>query len=196
MANDKFINQFPYTDFHEMNLDWLIQKTKQLQAEMVEVQKVIHDIEILTEEQITAMIEAAIANNNNQLYAKMTKLYEDITAEYQSYISNQINMLTVYVDNQDVHYDLLAQGYADQAYNNAKAYVDAEVLDYTMMINPVTGEYEDVRNVVTDIVTYFHTENALTAGEYDTLELTAEDYDNHEITAYDYDFNGKTILMP
>lgn len=196
MANDKFINQFPYTDFHEMNLDWLIQKTKQLQAEMIEVQKVIHDIEILTEEQIIAMIEAAIANNNNQLYAKMTKLYEDITAEYQSYISNQINMLTVYVDNQDVHYDLLAQGYADQAYNNAKAYVDAEVLDYTMMINPVTGEYEDVRNVVTDIVTYFHTEDALTAGEYDTLELTAEDYDNYEITAYDYDFNGKTILMP
>ena len=196
MANDKFINQYPYIDFHELNFDWLLQKTKALEAEMVEVQKVIHDIQILTEEQIIAMIEAAIANNNNQLYAKMTKLYEDITAEYQSYISNQINMLTVYVDNQDVHYDQLAQGYANTALADAKNYVDSEVLDYTMMINPVTGEYEDVRNVVTDIVTYFHTEDALTAGEYDTLELTAEDYDNYEITAYDYDFNGKTILMP
>ena len=24
-----FVNQFPYSDFHELNLDWLINKTKE-----------------------------------------------------------------------------------------------------------------------------------------------------------------------
>ena len=63
-----------------------------------------------------------------------------------------------------------------------------------MMINPITGVYEDVRNVVDDIVSYFHTQDSLTATEYDTLALDADYYDNKQITAYDYDFNGKTLL--
>ena len=29
-----FINQFPYSDFHEMNLDWIIKTIKALAAEM------------------------------------------------------------------------------------------------------------------------------------------------------------------
>ena len=63
-----------------------------------------------------------------------------------------------------------------------------------MMINPITGVYEDVRNVVNDIVSYFHTGDSLTAIEYDTLDLTAQDYDDYELSAYDYDFNGKNLL--
>ena len=78
----------------------------------------------------------------------------------------------------------------------AKAYTDGQVLNYTMMINPITGMYEDVRNVVDDIVSYFHTADALTAIEYDALQLTAEDYDAYDLTAYDYDFNGKIRLNP
>ena len=29
-----FLNQFPYSDFHEMNLDWIIKTVKNLAAEM------------------------------------------------------------------------------------------------------------------------------------------------------------------
>ena len=68
------------------------------------------------------------------------------------------------------------------------------VMHFTLMINPITGEFEDVRDVVTDIVTYFHSEDTLTANEYDTLEMTADDYDLKELTAIDYDFNGKNLL--
>lgn len=192
MAN--FINQFPYTDFHEMNLDWLINKTKQLQTEMTSVQETLAQIEILTEDQINAMINSAIATNNIEIYAALTALKAEITNNYQAYVNNQINSLKTYVDNQDLYYDGLAKGYADTAFINSKAYTDNQVLTYTMMINPITGEYEDVRIVVNDIVTYFHSENTLTAGEYDALDLTADYYDAKQLTAYDYDFNGKNLL--
>ena len=141
-------------------------------------------------------MSASIAANNLILAQQLIDLKAQITTEYKGYVTAQINALTIYIDNQDVYYDGLAQGYAASALSEAKDYVDAEVLDYTMMINPITGVYEDVRNVVEDIVTYFHTNDALTAAEYDALDLTASAYDAYDITAYDYDFSGKTILNP
>ena len=209
MANENngFINQFPYADFHELNLDWLINETKNLRTTMTWLTEEFAKIQVLTEEQINAMIAAAIESNNVVLYAYLDALKIQIKNDYERYCNDQITSLKnytdskladqkVYIDNQDVYYNNLQKAYADNVLIQAKAYTDDQVLDYTMMINPITGEYEDVRNVVDDIVSYFHTENSLTAGEYDALELTAEDYDNYEMTAYDYDFNGKTILIP
>lgn len=191
-----FINQFPYSDFHELNLDWLIGKTKELEETSKYLVEEFSKIEVLTEDYIQSMIDRAIETNNLVIAQQLIQLKNDIASEYKSYVIDQINALTVYVDNQDVHYDQLAQGYANTALSDAKDYADAKVLDYTMMINPITGEYEDVRNVVNDIVSYFHTADSLTAGEYDALDLTAGAYDAHDISAYDYDFNGKTILNP
>ena len=189
-----FINQFPYSDFHELNLDWIIKKTKELEDTTKYLVEEFSKIHILTEEYIQSMIDAAIAANNEILAQQLIDLKAQITTEYKGYVTAQINTLTVYINNQDVHYDGLAQGYAAAALSDAKDYVDSEVLDYTMMVNPITGVYEDVRNVVDDIVSYFHTEDALTAAEYDALDMSASYYDAKDLTAYDYDFNGKLRL--
>lgn len=189
-----FVNQFPYSDFHELNLDWVIAKTKETETSIKELQEEFSKIIILTEDQINAMIQAAIAANNIDLYNRLVALHDQITTEYKAYCNNQINALKVYVDAQDTYYHEIGTAYSDNNLAIAEAYTDNKVLNYTMMVNPITGEYEDVRLVVDDIVNYFHTEDALTAAEYDALELTASAYDAYELTAYDYDFNGKIRL--
>lgn len=194
MAND-FINQFPYTDFHELNLDWLIKETKRLRSQMDTIQEEFDQIQVLTEEQIRTMIEAAILTNNITIYSDLNNLKSEITSEYQVYVRNQIAQLKIYLDNQDTYYDNLAKLYAETALSDANTYTDNKIMNYTMMVNPITGEYDDVRNVVNDIITYFHSEGTLTAGEYDALDLTAGAYDAYELTAYDYDFNGKNLLV-
>lgn len=202
-----FINQFPYSDFHELNLDWLIKVTKESAAKIAYLEEEFAKIEVLTEEQIQIMINESIASNNIEVYAaintvktsleqQLHDLDTDLTARYKAYTDAQIALQNIYIDNQDVFYFDQAKSYSDSNLALAKNYVDVKILDYTMMINPITGVYDDVRNVVDDIISYFHTADALTAIEYDALELTAEDYDNYELTAYDYDFNGKIHLIP
>ena len=196
-----FINQFPYSDFHELNIDWILKQIKEDEAQIEYLKEEFAKIEVVTEEHIKEMIQYAISTNNIELRAEMVALKETITNEYKTYVDGkiaqlnlQIQQLRVYVDNQDVYYDTLSKDYANTALNNAKTYTDEKILNYTMMINPITGVYEDVRNVVNDIVSYFHTGDSLTAIEYDTLDLTAQDYDDYELSAYDYDFNGKNLL--
>lgn len=201
-----FINQFPYSDFHDLNLDWLIKITKENQNAINYLSEEFSKIEILTESYIQQMINSAIAANNILLYrdieqvridltAAINQLDIDITARYKAYTDAQIALQKIYIDNQDVFYFEQAKNYSDENLNLAKAYTNNKILNYTMMINPITGVYEDVRNVVNDIVSYFHTGDALTAVEYDALELTAQGYDNYQLTAYDYDFNGKVRLV-
>ena len=190
-----FVNQFPYSDFHEMNLDWLIKQTKESMNNIEVLQEQMAEIIVVTKDQIELMINAAIASNNIQLYNDMLQLKNEITEAYKNYVANQINLLKIYVDNQDSYYFEQAKLHSDNNLAIAKQYTDDKILNYTIMINPITGQYDDVRNVINDIVSNLLSNDALTATEYDTLELTASDYDNYELTAYDYDFNGKNLLV-
>lgn len=201
-----FINQFPYSDFHEMNLDWLIKITKQNQTQIDYLSEEFKKIEVLTEEQINNMIEAAIALNNIEVYEAINKvkydlivmlgdLNTDLTARYKAYTDAQIALQKIYIDNQDIYYFTQAKNYSDANLETAKAYIDTKLIDYTYMINPINGQYQDVRTVINDIFDKFLSDGALTAVEYDALELTASAYDAYDLTAYDYDFNGKNLLV-
>lgn len=188
--------EFPHTRTYDGDLGYIIKKLNQVSSDTAYLMEEFAKIVVLTEEQIQYMIETAIAENNRQLAQELQELKDQITLEYKAYVTAQINALTVYIDNQDSHYNDLAVGYAEEAEAAAKNYTDEQVISFTLMTNPITGEFEDVRNVVEDIIYYFHTGDTLTALEYDTLELTAQDYDDEQITAYDYDFSGKSILNP
>lgn len=65
------------------------------------------------------------------------------------------------------------------------------------MYSPFTGEYVPLQTVISELAS-LHSDGpqgAITASEYDTLELTASDYDDLQISAYDYDWIAKSILV-
>lgn len=64
----------------------------------------------------------------------------------------------------------------------------------TSIQNPYTGRFENVVNVVKQLVKFHEEVNSLTASDYADLGLTATEYDTKNVTAYDYYVNGKKIF--
>lgn len=72
--------------------------------------------------------------------------------------------------------------------------IDNMVIANVTVFNASLGEYQTLQETLDYLFNYQRTE-ALTAKEYDDLELTAKGYDDEEVTAFDYDNFGKTILV-
>lgn len=62
------------------------------------------------------------------------------------------------------------------------------------MTSPFTGEYVRLEIVINELAS-LHKSDALTASEYDALDITAAYYDGLDLTAYQYDWNGKTLVV-
>lgn len=85
------------------------------------------------------------------------------------------------------------RAYIDVQYTALRNYIDDVALGQIYVYNPATGERQDLQSVINSLFDASR-ENALTATEYDALELTATFYDGQDISAYDYDTAGKTLL--
>lgn len=99
--------------------------------------------------------------------------------EVYAQLAASLTQLRSYVDVQD------------QALHD---YIDQVALGQINVYNPATGQLQDLQTVINSLFDSSR-ENALTATEYDGLELTATYYDGQDISAYDYDTAGKTLLM-
>lgn len=71
----------------------------------------------------------------------------------------------------------------------AKAYFLFKLQEVFRMINPFTGRFDDIKNVIKKLVDFHR--NAPTATYYDTtVNISAVNYDGKNITADNYDFGG------
>ena len=83
--------------------------------------------------------------------------------------------------------------YTDSAEARLQAQIEAIQIGDISVIDPTTGILSPIQTVINNIAG--SSADALTATEYDALNLTATAYDNYDITAYDYDFKGKALLV-
>lgn len=108
-------------------------------------------------------------------------------------LQNQINQLTKDYKAADVQYLKFANIYTD----NQIAEINQKIDNITSKLNPVydptTGYVLPVQVVIMNVYEAGRCD-ALTAEEYDALELTAEEYDNKELTSKEYDQHGKSLL--
>ncbi len=72
--------------------------------------------------------------------------------------------------------------------------IDQITLGAIDVYDPTTGMKAPLQTVLDNIYGAGRTD-AITATEYDALELTATAYDALDITAFDYDNNGKSLLI-
>lgn len=88
-----------------------------------------------------------------------------------------------------------ANAYTDSVAARLEEEIDQISIGQISLFDPTTGDYSPLQIVVDNLYNASRND-ALTASEYDGLELTATVYDSKELTATEYDQSGKTLLEP
>ena len=124
-----------------------------------------------------------------QLRTEFDALEDKITASVQA----QFDAFEVEVRNLITATQNYLIAYTDSAEARLQAQIEAIQIGDISVIDPTTGILSPIQTVINNIAG--SSADALTASEYDGLNLTATAYDNYDITAYDYDFKGKALLV-
>lgn len=210
------LNQFPYTNVHELNLDWIISKVQELETRLEAIEDYGEDINEL---------KTALQNLENALEALKSSVNASVLA-----LNIRCNNIEDQQDNIEHSVQLLYQCVADDisrvesqfdAFNSAltalRVYNDTsntitlnaanaytqekvrELLEYfsdpksIYVHNPWTGDIETIQafiNFLYDLLDYA----AMTAQQFDDLGLTAEQFDALGISCEEFDTYGKWSL--
>lgn len=114
-----------------------------------------------------------------EVNANINEQFISLKSELQTMIAVALNQATAYTDSK---FALLENEIAQISVGQINVY------------DPTTGLYSPLQIVIDNLYGQGRTD-ALTATEYDALDLTATAYDAYQLTAYDYDTNGKSLLV-
>lgn len=165
--------------FYDRESGTVLQQTARMYAKINDIIKVINNYQNYDEaiKNLQSQINY-VTYSLNLLKSSVDSQLDEFMAEVIQLIESQIDNLKRYSDSEDA---------------KLKAYIDEAIIGKIVLYNPVNGLQDNLQNVINSIYDVSRT-GAITAGEYDALELTANEYDSEQITAYDYDVDGKTIL--
>lgn len=133
-----------------------------------------------------AVIEAEI----NVLREEMTQFETDVNQS----IALQFAELKVELQAMVVSTLAQAKAYTDTMVAQLEQEIREISVGEISIFDPTTGFYSPLQTVIDNLYNASR-EDALTATEYDGLELTATAYDAYALTATEYDNNGKSLLV-
>lgn len=212
----EFLNKYPYTDFHELNIDWLIESVKKVLDDYQELKTWMENdaanytvflYRLIAVEDRTSQLQFEIEAERVRVNEALNVQYRTITDEYTAMYANiltdmtaALNTMSITIDNYKRELIEMINDGDDAVMNWVRATLATflqTLPDYEHLIinNPVRGMQTTVQIAINDLYDYFNV-YGLTAQEYDDLELTAAEYDSYLITAHDYDTFGVKIFSP
>lgn len=142
-----FFNVYPYTDFHELNLDWILATIKELETRLDNISSdILNAAKAYTDEQIAATQANidALESDLNTFKIQINDRIDDEVIPRLDALDQGVANLKTYIDNQIV----ISNARTDQAIANAKEeiYVDLQAeLANIKVINYFTGELVGVQ---------------------------------------------------
>lgn len=143
-----------------------------------------------------AYVDQKVRELKEQVETQMRTLQGNVEKELNETTIEVMTALTATLATMDSKLNLYlsqANAHTDTKYYTLKQMIE-DISIYTVYVyNPVRGYTTSVSDAIEDIYNTARY-NALTAVEYDGLNLTALEYDNKLMSAGDYDFSAKIIL--
>lgn len=196
-------NTYPYTDFHELNLDWILKKMQELQAQMDElIQKAIDEAKEYAKEYIDeqmADIERQFAELRYNFDVLNTSYHNDFNAlnnTVNTFIINtnaEIESMKQYINDsltaQDLKMNLLIQQNNEYLLREMESY-----LNQIKVINYFTGEKVTIQDMF-NYLAGLHLNDSI---DYDTMALRAKTYSQLallNITYTNLALHGNTLYV-
>lgn len=169
--------QFPYTNFHELNLDWILKKIKELDEKIDSIEdRILAQAKQYTDEQF-----GILSNEFNQLEDEFIQFKADVNSMFNAYTAKQDRAFADYKKLVDAQIALLEQEIRDAKaelqtlLTQANAYTDASMemllsqlpdiitknIKNAKVYNILTGKYVTIQAMF-DFLCMFHAPGALT----------------------------------
>jgi len=172
-----FWNKYPYSDFHELNLDWLLQEMKDLDDRL---DNAIAEITATVEANVKAYVDdqlAGLINDFAQIqreFAEVKDATEDMEAFITAYVIDvnaRLDGLKTYIDNQVISVNDRTDALI--ASNNEMILSQlSETLRSLTVINYFTGEEISIQ----DMFNYLAMLHLTDSIDYDTMASRAKTY--------------------
>ena len=189
--------QFPYTNFHDLNLDWVLKEVKRV-SEAVDKwsTEVLDAAKAYTDEKIAAEAERA-----NQANLELKQSVETAIRDFQNVVNGALSGFQEQLTQQNAEIDanlVAARGYtnAQIAQNNeflmeeiSKGLIDLKVL------NLFTGKYVTVQEMF-DYLSAFHLTGAISVAQIGNAQRTVNTVVGYNATCTDIVINGYHIFYP
>ena len=189
--------QFPYTNFHDLNLDWVLKEVKRV-SEAVDKwsTEVLDAAKAYTDEKIAAEAERA-----NQANLGLKQSVETAIRDFQNVVNGALTGFQEQLKQQDAEIDanlVAARGYtnAQIAQNNeflmeeiSKGLIDLKVL------NLFTGKYVTVQEMF-DYLSAFHLTGAISVAQIGNAQRTVNTVVGYNATCTDIVINGYHVFYP
>ena len=219
---DWFGHEYPYSNLHELNLDWLIDKMKELEGEMDGLEEKIlqtvkdwvepyvdEQLNVIREEMDSFRVEMnEMREYFNTTIATLNEQYADFVADVDGRISaleSRIDGFTEYVDrkidecNRETE-SKIAQSNArtDEEIAEAMAVLREEIAQGVAgvkVVNYFTGQLVSIQEM-TNFLASLHTENAITYTELAGANITYTQYEALHMTYTELALKGKSFIIP
>ena len=189
--------QFPYTNFHDLNLDWVLKEVKRV-SEAVDKwsTEVLDAAKAYTDEKVEAEAERA-----NQANLELKQSVETAIRDFQNVVNGAIAGFQEQLRQQDEEIEanlVAARGYtnAQIAQNNeflmeeiSKGLIDLKVL------NLFTGKYVTVQEMF-DYLSAFHLTGAISVAQIGNAQRTVNTVVGYNATCTDIVINGYHVFYP
>lgn len=189
--------QFPYTNLHDLNLDWVLNEVKRV-SEAVDKwsTEVLDAAKVYTDEKI-----AAEAERFNQANLELKQSVETAIRDFQNVVNGTLSGFQEQLRQQDMEIDatlVAARGYtnAQIAQNNefimeeiSKGLIDLKVL------NLFTGTYVTVQEMF-DYLAAFHLTGAISVAQIGNAQRTVTTVVGYNATCTNIVINGYHIFNP
>ena len=195
-----FYNKYPYTDFHELNADFILNRIKQIEDQIAGIKEEI-------EGEIFEWVQEQLAPYERQLQELITEVknLEETTETTLAAYDARIDAFVISVNNQlaQIRQDLASSIQAVNDLTDLKIEqnntwllntISENVGDLFQVLNPFTGTMVSIQSMV-DYLSAFHIVDGIDYDTMNTRALTYAAFNALSMTYTDLTLHGNTYYQ-